>query len=67
MRMIEVGRVGFVGWILRRVVGGVGLVMIIVLYWLAAPHTITHIVVRSHVQLMHRTLILLNPRSLPVE
>ena len=47
--------------------GVVSVVMVIVLYRLAASHTVTHIVVRPHVELVYRTAVVLHARSLSVE
>ena len=49
------------------VVGVVGVVVVIVLDRLAASHTVTHVVVRPHVQLVHRAPVLFHPRALTVE
>ena len=50
-------------------IGGVvrGLVLVVILYRLTAPHTVTHIIVWPHVQLMHWALELVNSGSLLVE
>ena len=47
--------------------GVVSVVMVIVLNRLAASHTVTHIVVRPHVELVYRAAVVLHPRSLSVE
>ena len=52
---------------LAVVEGVVGVVVVIVLDRLAASHTVTHVVVRPHVQLVHRAPVLFHPRALTVE
>ena len=47
--------------------GVVSVVMVIVLDGFAASHTVTHIVVRPHVELVHRAPVLVHPRALSVE
>ena len=43
------------------------LIVIVVLDWLAAPHAVTHVVVRPHVQLVYWAPVLVHPGGLAVE
>ena len=63
--LVRFRRVWFECRVVRESVGC--LIMIVVSYRFAAAHAVTHIVVGSHVQLVHWTLQLLHPGSLPVE
>ena len=63
--LIRFRRVWFECRVVRESVGC--LIVVVVSYRFAAAHAVTHIVVGSHVQLVHWTLQLLHPGSLPVE
>ena len=47
--------------------GVVSVVVVIVLDRFTAPHTVTHIVVRPHVELVHWAPVILHSRALTVE
>ena len=71
-RHMETGGRGVWVWLVRGGVGGFrqgvgGLVVIVVGDRLAAPHAVTHIVVRPHVQLVHRAPVLLHSGGLAIE
>ena len=59
----EVRMLGMVGVLLVDVV----VCLVVVLDRLAAPHAVTHIVVRPHVELVHGAPVLLHPGTLSVE